>query len=260
MKKRDGFWRQFLLRTVMVLVLVVLVFSLCQVIRCLKAKAESETLHTQMAELAVRPVPQSPPTEVVQTDLPELPQTPITVDLALLKAQNEDIVAWLYCPDTPIDHPVVQGEDNRYYLEHMVDGGQNPAGAIFLDCRSAAAMTDSYSVIYGHNLRDLTMFGSLPNYAEQAYYDAHPIMFLLTPEKGFAIELFAGFVTESDDGLYTLPITDLTRAELIENCMERSDFVPQRQPSADERLIVLSTCSYAFEDARYVLVGALREN
>lgn len=264
MKKRPSLMDRFLLPAATILLLGVLAFSVWQVVRCLKEKDESRQINIQLAEMAVAEVPQPAKPETVEVpareERPTLPQTPISVDFEQLLRQNADAAAWIYCPDTPINYPVVQGTDNSYYLDHMIDGKENPSGTIFLDHRCAAALTDSYSVIYGHNLKDQAIFGSLPNYADQAYYDAHPIMYLLTPERNFVMELFAGFVTDSDDGMFTLPLTEQTRDRLIETCMARSDFEPQVQPDTKERLIVLSTCSYAYEDARYVVVGMLREN
>lgn len=265
MKRNRAFLRQIPIWGAMLLALAVLIFALAQVARCLQEKEEREQVNAQLAELAVEKILPAVQEEREDT-LPEStvsdtwPETPITVDLAALKAQNEDVVAWIYCPDTPINYPVVQGEDNVYYLDHMIDGRKDPGGTVFLDHRNEASLTDACSVIYGHNLRDGEIFGSLTDYAEQSYYDAHPILFLLIPEKDFVIDIFAGFVTQSDDKLYEIPRTELARAELIEDCIERSDIKTKTRPTLEDRLILLSTCSYAFEDARYVLAGVLREN
>lgn len=265
MKNRSHTAERLLTGSGMILALAVLVFALTQVARCLRDKDAREQIHARLAQTAVTAVPPAPqvseaPSAEETVIAPPLPQIPITVDFAPLLAQNADVAAWIYCPDTPINYPVVQGEDNQYYLDHMIDGSINPGGTIFLDYRCAASLEDGYSVIYGHNLKDQALFGSLLNYADPAYYDAHPVMFVLTPEKNFVLELFAGFVTEDGDGLYYLPPTALTKEKLIKNCMERSDFDSPLRPTAEDRLVILSTCAYDFEDARYVLAGVLREN
>ena len=185
---------------------------------------------------------------------------PISVDFTLLQQENPDIVAWIYCPDTPINYPVVQGDDNEYYLEHMADGQWNAGGSIFLDSRNDPALTDAYSLIHGHNQHTQTMFGSLPSYADQVYYEQHKLLYVLTPSQDCILELFAGFDTESGDGLYAIPETWERREKLVENAIERSDFSSEIRPEADDRLLVLSTCSYAYTDARYVVIGVLREN
>ena len=265
MNKNRAFLRRIPLHIAMAVTLLVLLFSLAQIVRCLHEKEQRDRFHAQLAHSVVEAAPQDTEQEH-EGALPEKseetvwPAPPITVDLASLQAQYEDVVALIHCPDTPIDHPVVQGEDNLYYLDHMIDGRKDSGGTVFLDHRSDASMTDACSIVYGHNLRDGSIFSSLPEYSSQAYYDAHPILFYLTPEKNFVIDIFAGFVTQSNDRLYELPRTELARAELIEACIERSDIKTQTQPTVDDRLILLSTCSYAFEDARYVLAGVLREN
>lgn len=265
MNKNRTFLRHIPLYIAMLVTLAVLLISLSQIVRCLHGKAQRERTHAQLVHSAVETAAQDAQKESEgalpeESDASARPASPIKVDLAALQAQYEDVVAWIHCPDTPIDHPVVQGEDNCYYLDHTIDGKADPGGAVFLDHRNDASMTDACSIVYGHNLRDGSIFSSLPEYAGQAYYDAHPIIFYLTPEKSYVIDIFAGFVTQSDDRLYEIPRTELARAELIEGCIERSDIVTQTRPTVNDRLILLSTCSYDFKDARYVLAGVLREN
>ena len=243
---------------VMLLLLGIFLFSAVRVFAILRQRELSRQANDQLAMLAVTPNEELQTAAQAQTTV-SVP-VPITVDFEQLKQENEDIVAWLHCPDTPIHYPVVQGQDNVFYLKHMIDGQRNDCGAIFLDCESSKTLSDSFSLIYGHNLKNDTMFGSLLRYAEQAYYDEHKDIFVLTPETTYVLELFAGFTTDSDDGLYTLPLTETTRERVIENSIARSDFVSGLRPETGDRLLALSTCSYAYDDARYVVIGVLREN
>jgi len=259
-----------LLRVAVAVLLILLVFSFVQIVRILCDRRNSAKVTEQLAQLAVTQTapPEQQKTEAQQEAEPEeeellalqayLP-VPIEVDFDALRQENPQIVAWIYCPDTSINHPVVQGPDNAYYLEHMADGRPNSAGAIFLDHRSASALTDDYSIIHGHNMKDgVTMFSVLPNYAQQAYYDAHRVIYLLTPEQNYVLELFAGFVTDDDDGLYRLPLTQQTKEKFIQLWMTRSDFVSSVQPKPTDRLLALSTCAYDRSEARYVAAGVLR--
>ena len=127
---------------------------------------------------------------------------PINVDFDELKKENKDIIGWIYCPDTPINYPVVKGKDNNQYLRTGLDGKYLFSGTIFCDYRSKDIGTESNYIIYGHNLKNSTMFGTLVKYKEQEYYDAHPIMYFLTPESNYIIELFAGTVVKNNSEIY----------------------------------------------------------
>ena len=113
------------------------------------------------------------------------------VDFEALQEVNPDIVAWLYLEGTVLNYPVVQGEDNDHYLYYMFDGSWNGIGCIFLDSRNSGDFTDRNSVIYGHHMQNGSMFACLDGYKKQEFYDAHPTILLLTPEKNYRLELFS---------------------------------------------------------------------
>lgn len=188
-----------------------------------------------------------------------LETVPLTVDFQKLWEKNGDIVAWLYCENTKIDYPVVQSGDNAYYLRRLLDGSYNIAGTLFLDYRCASDFSDFNSVIYGHNMRNDTMFGPLPEYKNQAFYDEHPVWWIFTPEKSFRIDLMWGYVTPSDSETYQTPVTDEEKEEFIRTAAASSTFRADKDYSADDTFLTLSTCSYEYENARYVLVGKLTE-
>ncbi len=189
----------------------------------------------------------------------ELPNTaPVEIDFDALKAVNDDVVGWLYCEDTVINYPIVQGDDNAYYLHRLLDGSYNSGGTLFLDYRNAGGFLDGNAVVYGHNMKDGSMFGSFMKYKEESYYDEHPVMYLLTPEADYRIELFSGYVTDYKSEAYTKTFeSDEEIIEFIENSRVDSTFESDVEPSIDDMFITLSTCSYEFDNARYVLVGRL---
>ena len=117
-----------------------------------------------LIDKAVETAPQTQQTENGQTESaikPVSETAPITVDFERLQEENKDIIAWLYCPDTEINYPVVQSKDNEYYLRRLLDGTWNIAGTLFMDYRNAADCSDLHTIIYGHNMKNNTMFGSL---------------------------------------------------------------------------------------------------
>ena len=191
-------------------------------------------------------------------NLAETRKPPIHVDFEFLLEQNDDIVAWIYSPDTPINYPVVQTADNEYYLRRLVDGSTNPYGTIFLDYRNASDFYDWNSIIYGHNMKNESMFGTLLLYKEQSYFEEHPELYLISPDRSYKIILIAGFETDAASNIYnSFNADNAQKTLLLEAWLNASDFDSKFVASENSRFITLSTCSYESDDARYVLVGVL---
>lgn len=181
------------------------------------------------------------------------------VNFADLQAINQDIVGWIICKDTKINYPIVQGKDNSYYLNHHFNGKHNSAGCIFLDCRNNSQFSDTHNILYGHQVSDGSMFSAILKYKKQAFYDAHPKMILITPDANYQIDIFAGYVAKADESAWKLDFSSqLEYEEWLSEAVRRSTFKSQVLPTGEERIITLSTCSYEFYNARYVLVGILR--
>lgn len=184
---------------------------------------------------------------------------PINVDFEVLKSQNKDIIAWLYSQDTPINYPIVQANDNDYYLRRLIDGTYNQAGTLFIDYRNSSDFNDYKTIVYGHNMKNDTMFGTLINYKNQEYYNEHKEMYLFTENKKFKVKLVAGYTTSSESDIYTAPIARNTNEELLQNAINKSTFKSEVEVTEQDKILVLSTCSYDFKNARYILLGVLRE-
>ena len=101
---------------------------------------------------------------------------------------------------------------------------------------------------------DLSMFGTLKKYKKDGYFDAHPIIFLLTPEENYIIELFAGALVKKDSEIYK---TDPPK-DVINDIRNRSTFECNIEVADNDTIVTLSTCSYEFNDARYILLGKLK--
>lgn len=184
--------------------------------------------------------------------------SPINVDFDALINTNADIKAWLYSPDTKIDYPVVQSQDNSYYLYRFMDGSYNPSGTLFMDYRCTGDFSGKNTVIYGHHMSDGSMLASIVEYKDQAYYDEHPVMFLNTLEGNFRLDIFAGFVTWYDSRVYTFDFDSRTEFnEWITLMRSYSDFESDVEFGPDDRLVTLSTCTYEYDNARYVLMAKL---
>lgn len=183
---------------------------------------------------------------------------PITVDFNNLLATNKDVCAWIYSPDTVINYVVVQGEDNNNYLHHKLDGTYNASGTLFIDCECSPNFSGANTIIYGHNMKDGSMFASLHNYVDQSYYDAHPIMYISTPAGDYKLEIFSCFTCDFDADTYTLSFaSEAEYSAFLNKMVSQSNVKTNVSVDSSERIVTLSTCTYEYDNARYVVMGKL---
>lgn len=226
------------------------------------ALTEAPTALSVTAEPTAIPATREPSPGPESTPSPEPTRAPeyapIRVDFEALQAINPDVAGWIYCPDTPIDFAVCHGADNAYYLNHAYDGASSRGGAIFVECKNRKGFVDANTIIYGHHVLDGSMFACLENWREQAYYDEHPVMYLLTPEQDYRIVLLAGYTISAYADTYTVLYN---RGVELEQYLDRhlplSDFTAKSGPDSNANYVLLSTCAYEFQRARYVLHGML---
>ena len=196
----------------------------------------------------------------------EKPVAPsIPVDFDALKKQNPDIYAWIHINDTKIDYPIVQsqGEDD-YYLDHTIEGKEGLPGSIYTEYTyNGKDMTDPVTVIYGHNMRDKSMFGILDSYLDEEFRNQHSEIRIYTPEHIFTYRV--AFAVTYDDR--HIPKTyDFSTAEGYQNFLtslqtERKLPSWMEEPfnvTTNDRMIILSTCN-GNETQRF-LIGAVLTN
>ncbi len=180
-----------------------------------------------------------------------------TIDFAALQEINPDIVGWIYIEGTDVNYPVVQGEDNKYYLNHLVDGTWNSSGSIFLDAACTDVFTDKHSVIYGHHMLNDTMFSALMDYKKQAFYDQHPVALYITPERRCKLLLFSAYVAKPSENAWQVDFGYGDFSQWLAGISKKSLFTPKYTPTEADQIVTLSTCSYEFDDARFVVHGFL---
>lgn len=248
--KRKLYW------IVLFLLGAIFIFSIIQIGRTLYDYHHAGQIYSGLqAQYVQRAAPEADIGEQVETV-----SAPIQVDFRALMQENDDIVGWLYCADTPINYPVVQSADNNDYLRRDLQGNYLASGTLFVDFRCQAIDVTQNYIIHGHNMKDTTMFGTLINYGEQAYYDQHPVLYFLTPEKDYFIELFAGYVIESVSEVYTPEFDDAqTFGAFLQQVRAKSSFTSDVTVTETDHIVTLSTCSYAFNNARYVVLGKVTE-
>ena len=185
-----------------------------------------------------------------------------TVDFDALRETGPDIIGWLTLPDTAINYPVTQADDNEYYLHHLYDGTYNKTGCLFADYENQENFSDRNTIIYGHNMRDGSMFATLNEYDEQSYYDGHPQMYLVTPDGGYVVEIFTAFVAKpsesgsdtspwrlsfKDDGAYTTWLSEMAGRSVIETDVT---------VTSSDKVLTLSTCTPGGA-SRFIVMGKL---
>ena len=211
----------------------------------------------------------------------------LRIDFGALKEVSQDAIAWLYCPDTAIDYPVMRASDYSYYLNHLPDGTVNAGGSLFLDYNCAPDFSGVLSIVYGHHMKSGSMFGSLEEYKKQGYYEQHPCMYLYTPQGDYRISLLYGCVIAAGEWRDRAFMFEENLPALLNYAAYNTTFsanatlyTPQEMVALDaagarvdkegvsldnalggevaqDRFIVLSTCSYEFDEARYIVIGVV---
>lgn len=183
----------------------------------------------------------------------------VSVDVAALREKYPDVVGWIYCPGTVVSYPIVKGKDNDQYLHHLMNGEYSLGGTLFMDYRNAGDFSDWNSIVYGHNMKNGSMLAVLTEYYEQEFYEEHPVWYLFTEDCDYQIELVGGYTTPADSDTYAFPESAEEKSKLAQKADRNSTFESGVMIEENERLITFSTCVYDYENARYVLVGVLRE-
>lgn len=182
---------------------------------------------------------------------------PITVDFEQLEQECGDVVGWLYCEGTVINYPVVQAEDNNYYLRRMLDGSYNANGTLFMDCKNDPNMGSLNTIIYGHHMRSGAMFAVLDKFSEQEFYEEHPVLWFLTEQRAYRLDVIATFVTPSDSESYKMFDTPEELAAYLPQALSKSKLSTNADTENVTQIMTLSTCAYEYEKARTVVIAAV---
>lgn len=181
------------------------------------------------------------------------------VDWKALKKVNPDVQGWLYQKGTVINYPVVQGTDNDTYLHTRFDKQWSGGGTLFVDYRMEKGFKGFNSIIYGHHMKDGSMFRSIRGYTkEEGYYDKHKTLELATPHGNYHLVVFSAFITKAtDENTYKMTYDEAEKQAYIDRAWEQSELPITRDSvdvTKDDRLVTLSTCAYDYEEARYIVM------
>ena len=202
-------------------------------------------------------------TEAMLQTAPEEEADPVALelgqmDLAALQEVNEDVVGWIAIPNTELSYPIVQGEDNDFYLDWTWNRERNSVGAIFLECQVSPDFDDFNTIVYGHRMRDGSMFGSLKHYRESAYWQEHPSVYIATDTFVRRYDIFAAHEAESKAITFGLGISSPTKKqEFIDFSLQQSVIDTGVVPLTSDRILTLSTCTGRDYSTRWVVQAVL---
>ena len=158
-----------------------------------------------------------------------------------------------------ISYPVVQGEDNNFYLHQTYEKNYNFAGTIFIDYENKRDFSDCNTLVYGHNMKNGSMFGMLKKYrADETLYNTSKYFWILTPEKDYRYEIIAAYTTSVNSDTYTLfkgPGKEFLEYEkkMFQNSEIRTDAAAS-EANVKDKIVTLSTCT-GNQATRFVVQG-----
>ncbi|MDE6956928.1 MAG: class B sortase [Lachnospiraceae bacterium] len=181
------------------------------------------------------------------------------VDFDKLMKINDDTIGWIrfYPEPKEINYPIVQGEDNNVYLHKTFSDNENTLGAIFLDKGAASDFTDKNSIIYGHRMKDGSMFRHLQDYEDKKFWQKNPYFYIYTPDgKEVIYHIYSvGQVKETSNTYQTIFSSKEAYRKFLDETMEVSEYNTGVKVDVDDTIVTLSTCTAASDENRFVVRG-----
>ncbi len=220
--------------------------------------AEKEQEEESKEEKEEKEEPETPveKPEETERDFRTTEKPPVTVDFESLKAINEDVVGWLYIGSLDLSYPIVQGEDDDYYLHRTFEQTYNFSGSIFVEYLNSSDFSDPNTIIYGHNMQNGSMFGYLLRLTAEDLYKKDPYFWILTPDGNYKYAMFSIHETAISSEVYSIFGGRGTNfVDWAKNMQKISEADLKEQSFAlDSRVVTLSTCTND-STARYVVQG-----
>lgn len=267
--------KQKLLKVLELVLAGVLVVSLVMIFRTQAAYTQGASTYAEAAvmaevpQLTAVPLPEKRETAVEQEEAGEEETVAADPNLVLLaevnldelREQNPDVLGWISIPGTVLSYPVLRGEDNDFYLKHTWQKNSSVVGSIFMDYRSNTELTDFNTVIYGHRMRDGSMFASLKDYRDQEHWRTHPSIYLACDGGVYRYEIFSAYEADTLGAVYDFNVRDEEgRKAFIDLSLKLSVIETESVPTADDRILTLSTCTGRGYRTRWVVQAVLAES
>jgi len=172
---------------------------------------------------------------------------------------NSDLKGWITIPNTEVNYPLVQTQDNSYYLTHNFSKEENDGGAIFIASENLKPLEDRNTIIHGHHMKDGSMFASLNKYKEPEFIENNKKIYISTKDEVFEYEIFSVYVEEASSDPYKYSFaSDEEYVNYLKGLNERSyTRIDTNEFTKDDKIITLSTCSYEVTDGRLLVHARL---
>jgi len=172
------------------------------------------------------------------------PEVEVNAKIADLQAQYPAAVGWLSVPGTKIDYPFAQTTDNAYYLERGLDGGELTSGTIFMDHRNQPDFSDFNTLLYGHHMKNGSMFGTLKYFGTQSFFDTHETGTISLLDTTYEIDFFAYLVLKADDAwIYNPARAGSDPSGFLAYVKGAARYYRDIGVTADGRVVTLSSCA-----------------
>ena len=235
-RKKNKKYKKAILNLILYIILLsILIYSGIKIFKWYKDKTNNNKIAEQIKS-----------TVIVEEKNEDENKDEYTVDFNKLKEQNNETIAWLKVNNTNVEYPVVKGTNNSFYLNHSFDKSSNSAGWIFADCRNKFDNTDKNIVIYGHNMRDGSMFGSMLNILNSKWYEneENTNITLYTENEKCIYKVFSVYKIENEDYYIKTEFKNGNEFEgFIKNLKKRSIKDFNVDVSKDDNILTLSTCA-----------------
>lgn len=242
--------------------------------RAAQEEAMKETAKTVMTEDEIQALYKEHRTESIEEieaddteadSTEEEPDYESPIDWEGMWEINEDVYAWITVPGTVIDYPILQHEtDNTYYLNYNIDGSYGFPGCIYTENMNAKDFSDNNTVIYGHNMKNGTMFAGLHQYKDREFFEEHSEVVIYTPQREYRYTIFAAYIYDDRHLLYSFDFEneDVYTAYLdnITNMRDLSANIRDDiEVTSEDKIITLATCISSQPDNRLLVQAVLHE-
>lgn len=251
------------LKILMVLALILGIFVVVRQSTDYKRGEQDYNEAEQLANLPARKKATAPSIETVLTKPkaadPYAEMLKNEIDLDALRQVNSDVIGWIDIPGTEISYPILQGENNEFYLKHTWKKESNSVGSVFLECKADPQLADFNTIIYGHRMRDLSMFGSLKYYEDISYWEENPSVYVVIDEEAYRYDIYASYKADPEDIIYGLKINSRPKKqEVVQFGLDHSVIETGIIPSTFDRILTLSTCTGNGHASRWVVQAVYR--
>lgn len=229
-------------KIVLIVCICVFLFAGYQLVMIYLNYQEAENEYSNLAKQYIRTPEVTQSQEAVTEE--ELDYPPMDIDFDALREINDQVVGWLYVEACDISYPIVKGEDNEYYLNHTFEKNVNSSGAIFMDMVNNESFLNYNTFLYGHNMRNGAMFGTLKDlYRDDTLCELKPYVYVYLEEEVLKYQIFSYYITTDTSDSYMNFGTEEEYKAYVDKVISRSSYKTDLDMSAGNPLLSLSTCS-----------------